>query len=267
MRNEKSHIKISFRLRIIAWGLQDRLQFFERQAPVKIVFLILNDELFWILLSKIAIALPYLLDDWDSCNALAASYANLSEQFHTEELVLKLIFDDNERGLFRFQVGCQPFSSSNFVSRGSSNNKNLVAPAPPAVGFQKHHKPPQCLIWAVNHKFSLHFSSVRRRLTAIFNSNLTTWGKYFGVSYTVCCVLMHSSKPCPLINCKGHRTSEKIFLRWNDKIVVNEKQFITTEPTRIHTRDGRVQNGNLRYTIRPIEDAIHYFHERQGLRH
>ena len=45
------------------------------------------------------------------------------------------------------------------------------------------------------------------------------------------------------------------------------KQFITIEPTRIHTRDGRTYNGNLRYTIRPIEDAIHYFHERQGLRH
>ena len=45
------------------------------------------------------------------------------------------------------------------------------------------------------------------------------------------------------------------------------KQFITIEPTRIHTKDGRSHNGNLRYTIRPIEDAIHYFHERQGLRH
>ena len=45
------------------------------------------------------------------------------------------------------------------------------------------------------------------------------------------------------------------------------KQFFTIEPTRIHTRDGRTYNGNLRYTIRPIEDAIHYFYERQGLRH
>ena len=43
------------------------------------------------------------------------------------------------------------------------------------------------------------------------------------------------------------------------------KQFITIEPTRIHTKDGRTHNGNLRYTIRPIQDAIDYFHERQGL--
>ena len=44
-------------------------------------------------------------------------------------------------------------------------------------------------------------------------------------------------------------------------------QFNATETTGIYTRDGRVQNGNLRYTIRPIEDAISYLHERQGLRH
>ena len=78
---------------------------------------------------------------------------------------------------------------------------------------------------------------------------------------------MHSGKPCPLIIWKGCRTPEKIILRWNDKIVVEGKQFITIEPTRIHTKNGRVRNGNLRYTIRPIEDAIHYFHERQGLWH
>ena len=66
---------------------------------------------------------------------------------------------------------------------------------------------------------------------------------------------------------KGHCTPEKFFLQWNDKIVGEGKQFITIEPTRIHTRDGRTYNGNLRYTIRPIEDAIHFYHERQGLRH
>ena len=78
---------------------------------------------------------------------------------------------------------------------------------------------------------------------------------------------MHSGKPCPLIIWKGCRTPEKIILRWNDKIVVEGKQFIPIEPTKIHTRDGRSYNGNLRYTIRPIEDAINFFHERQELRH
>ena len=79
---------------------------------------------------------------------------------------------------------------------------------PPAIGFQKLHQPPQCLIWAINHKFALRFSSVRSRATAIFNSNLTTWGENFGVSSTVCCGLMYLGKSCPLIICKGRRTPE-----------------------------------------------------------
>ncbi len=60
---------------------------------------------------------------------------------------------------------------------------------------------------------------------------------------------------------------KRFFCDGTTRLSQDRKQFITTEPTRIHTRDGRTHNGNLRYTIRPIEDAIHYFHERQGLRH
>ena len=41
------------------------------------------------------------------------------------------------------------------------------------------------------------------------------------------------------------------------------KRFISMKPTRIQTRDGRIHNGNLCYTIRPIQDAIDYFHEHQ----
>ena len=117
----------------------------------------------------------------------------------------------------------------------------------------------------MNHKFSLHFSSVRSRVTTIFNSNLSKWGKYFGMCSTVCCGLMHSGKPFPLIICKGRRTPEKVFLRWIDKIDVEGKQFITIEPTRIHTKDGRTYNGNLRYTIHPIEDAIHFLSRAAGV--
>ena len=37
----------------------------------------------------------------------------------------------------------------------------------------------------------------------------------------------------------------------------------TTEPTTIRTRDGRRKNGSLRYTIRPIQEAVDHYHERQ----
>lgn len=43
------------------------------------------------------------------------------------------------------------------------------------------------------------------------------------------------------------------------------KHLITTEPTTIRTRDGRRRNGSLLYTIRPIRDAVDYFHNGQML--
>ena len=46
---------------------------------------------------------------------------------------------------------------------------------------------------------------------------------------------------------------------------LEEKGLITTEPTMIRTKDGRPRNGSLLYTIRPIQEAINYWYERQML--
>ena len=43
------------------------------------------------------------------------------------------------------------------------------------------------------------------------------------------------------------------------------KRFISMNPTGINTRVVRTHNGNLLYTIRPIQDAKSYFHASQGL--
>ncbi|MCH5324192.1 MAG: helix-turn-helix domain-containing protein [Eubacterium sp.] len=42
-----------------------------------------------------------------------------------------------------------------------------------------------------------------------------------------------------------------------------EKRLITSEPTTIITQLGTKRNGSLRYTIRPIEDAVRYNYEMQ----
>ena len=42
-----------------------------------------------------------------------------------------------------------------------------------------------------------------------------------------------------------------------------EKQLIYVEPTKVKTRDGGVRNGNLLYTIRPLEAALEYHLEQQ----
>lgn len=41
---------------------------------------------------------------------------------------------------------------------------------------------------------------------------------------------------------------------------LEDKHLILTERTEIITKDGRRRNGTLLYTIRPIAEAIDYFH-------
>lgn len=45
-----------------------------------------------------------------------------------------------------------------------------------------------------------------------------------------------------------------------------EKGLIHTEPSTITTKDGRVRNGSLIYTIRPIQEALELKYQRQFLR-
>ena len=42
-----------------------------------------------------------------------------------------------------------------------------------------------------------------------------------------------------------------------------EKGLISTEPTSVLTRSGIKKSGNLRYTLRPIREAVELFHNRQ----
>ena len=44
---------------------------------------------------------------------------------------------------------------------------------------------------------------------------------------------------------------------------LERKGLVRSEPTMITTKDGRTRNGSLRYTIRPIQEAIDYYEEIQ----
>ena len=44
---------------------------------------------------------------------------------------------------------------------------------------------------------------------------------------------------------------------------LEEKDLIRTEPTMIRSKDGRPLNGNLLYTIRPIQAAVESFYDRR----
>ena len=44
---------------------------------------------------------------------------------------------------------------------------------------------------------------------------------------------------------------------------LEDKCLIYTEPTEVILKDGKKRNGNLKYTIRPIQDAIKHYHYEQ----
>ena len=44
---------------------------------------------------------------------------------------------------------------------------------------------------------------------------------------------------------------------------LERKGLIRTEPTTITTKDGLTRNGSLRYTIRPIQEALEMYYENQ----
>ena len=44
---------------------------------------------------------------------------------------------------------------------------------------------------------------------------------------------------------------------------LEEKQLISTEPTTVTLKSGKKQNGNLLYTITPIQDATDFYYEKQ----
>ena len=44
---------------------------------------------------------------------------------------------------------------------------------------------------------------------------------------------------------------------------LSEKGLISTEPTSVLTKSRIKKNGNLRYTIKPIHEAVEIFHARQ----
>ena len=42
-----------------------------------------------------------------------------------------------------------------------------------------------------------------------------------------------------------------------------DKGFITIEPTGVITKSGQKRNGSYRYTIRPIQEVVESYHQRQ----
>ena len=47
---------------------------------------------------------------------------------------------------------------------------------------------------------------------------------------------------------------------------LEDKQLISTQPTTIINKDGHKQNRSLLYTIRPIDEAVNHYYEKQMIK-
>ena len=78
------------------------------------------------------------------------------------------------------------------------------------------------------------------------------------------CLEIRSSYQCwPSYTTIGNAVgrAKNSVMRYVDALA--EKGLVSTEPTSVLTRSGIKKNGNLRYTILPIHEAIEIFHTRQ----
>ena len=58
--------------------------------------------------------------------------------------------------------------------------------------------------------------------------------------------------------------SKNTIKKYVDSLI--KKRLITAEPTSVITQKGEKRNGNLRYTIRPIREALEQYYEEQLIR-
>ena len=84
------------------------------------------------------------------------------------------------------------------------------------------------------------------------------------VSGVVVCCLLYTSYQCwPSYTTIGNAVgrAKNTVMRYVDALA--EKGLVSTEPTSVLMRSGIKKNGSLRYTLRPIREAVELFHDRQ----
>lgn len=97
---------------------------------------------------------------------------------------------------------------------------------------------------------------------AIFNLNLST-GEIVVYAFLMYCEDRKTFKCHPSYATIGKATgmSKNTVKKYVDSL--ERKGFIRTEPTKIKTKDGRMHNGSLLYTLQPIKPIEDAFFEKQ----
>ena len=97
---------------------------------------------------------------------------------------------------------------------------------------------------------------------AVFHLGLSS-GEIVVYSYLMCCEDRKTFQCYPSYKTIGSAVGMSVNTVRKYVQALEKKRLISTEWTMVNTRDGRAQNGNMKYTIRPIQDAIDYYDEQQ----
>ena len=93
-----------------------------------------------------------------------------------------------------------------------------------------------------------------------------SYGEIAVYSYLMSCEDRKTYQCYPSYNTIGKalKMSKKTVMKYVKSL--EDKCLITTEHTIVTLKSGQKQNGNLRYTIRPIKEAQEHFYRRQMMK-
>ena len=97
---------------------------------------------------------------------------------------------------------------------------------------------------------------------AVFHLGLSS-GEIVVYSYLMCCEDRKTFQCYPSYKTIGSAVGMSVNTVRKYVQALEKKRLISTEWTMVNTRDGRAQNGNMKNTIRPIQEAIDYYDEVQ----
>ena len=85
-------------------------------------------------------------------------------------------------------------------------------------------------------------------------------------AYLMSCEDRETYQCYPSYNTIGNalKMSKKTVMKYVKSL--EDKGLITTEHTTVTLKNGQKQNGNLRYTIRPLNEASEYFYRQQMIK-
>ena len=96
----------------------------------------------------------------------------------------------------------------------------------------------------------------------IFSLGLSP-GEIVVYSYLLCCEDRKTYQCHPSYKTIGQAVGMSTNTVQKYITALGEKGFISIEPTSIITKSGQKRNGTLRYTIRPIQEAVELYHQHQ----